>query len=248
MSTFVLVHGAWQTASSWDLVTPRLQALGHAVLTPLLSGLENDSNTLSSDIGLQTHIADVVGLLTRENLHEVTLVGHSYAGMIISGVAEKVSQRLNHLVYVDAFIPRNGQSALDLLPEAVVQMFRRQAETTGNGWLLPAGEGQLDLWGLQPGAKRDFVRARLSDFSLRCFEETIQLPTNAAATLKRSYLACVADGYPARPLFQQFADRAINEGWRYHELPTGHDCHVEMPDEFVSKLLAAEPQFTAQAE
>jgi pimeloyl-ACP methyl ester carboxylesterase len=237
MSTFVLVHGAWQTASTWDFVAPRLRAFGHTVWIPTLTGLENDSNALSPAIGLQTHVADVVDLLARENLQEVNLVGHSYAGMIISGVAEQVRDRLNQLVYVDAFVPGNGQSALDLLPEAVALMFRQQAATTGNGWLLRAGETQLDLWGLRPGAMRDFVRAQLSDFSLRCFEETILLSTNAAATLKRCYIACVADGYPARAVFQRFADRARSEGWRYHEFPTGHDCHVEMPDEFVAKLL-----------
>jgi pimeloyl-ACP methyl ester carboxylesterase len=240
MSTFVLVHGAWQTASTWDLITPRLRAFGHKVWTPLLSGLENDSNALSPSIGLQTHVADVVDVLTRENLREVTLVGHSYAGMIISGVAERERDRLNHLVYVDAFVPRDGQSILDLLPEAVGHMFKQQAETAGNGWLLRAGEGQLDLWGLKPGPSRDFVRARLSDFSLRCFEETIQLSSDAAASLNRSYIACVAGGYPARPVFRQFADRAQKEGWRYHELSSGHDCHVEIPDEFVSKLLSVE--------
>lgn len=247
MSTFVLVHGAWQTASTWDLVTPRLQAAGHAVTIPLLGGLENDANALSPAIGLQTHIEDVVDVLTRENLQDVILVGHSYAGMIITGVAEHVLDRLQRLVYVDAFVPCDGQSTLDLLPETIVQMFRQQANTAGEGWLLRAGEGQLDMWGLKPGVKRDFVRSRLSDFSLRCFEETIRLPTNAAAKLDRTFIACVGDGYPARPVFQRFGDRAKQEAWSYHELPTGHDCHVEMPDTLVSMLLTQERRATTQS-
>lgn len=246
MSTFVLVHGAWQTAATWDLVTPRLQAAGHAVTIPLLSGLEKDCNLLSPTIDLQTHIADVIGVLARENLHDVILVGHSYAGMIISGVAEHVPHQLNRLIYADAFVPGDGQSALDLLPETIAQMFRQQADNDGEGWRLRAGEGQLDMWGLKHGAEREFVRSRLSDFSIRCFEEPIKLSTNAAAKFDRTYIACVAEGYPARPAFQRFSDRAKQEAWGYHELPTGHDCHVEMPDAFVAKLLAAS-HFTAPA-
>lgn len=245
MATFVLVHGAWQTASTWDLVVPKLRAAGHSVTIPLLTGLENDSNLLSPAICLQTHIEDVIGMLTREDLEDVTLVGHSYAGMIITGVAERAPGRLSGLVYVDAFVPGDGQSALDLLPETIGQMFRQQADDGGDGWLLRGGEGQLDMWGLKPGAEREFVRSWLSDFSLRCFEESLELPANEAAKLRRTFIACVAEGYPARPVFQRFGDRAKREGWDYHELPTGHDCHVEMPDAFVSILHGVRSQFAA---
>jgi len=103
------------------------------------------------------------------------------------------------------------------------------------------------MWGLKPGAERDFVRSQLSDFSLRCFEETIHLPTNAGAKVPRTFIACVAEGYPARPVFQRFADRAKLEEWHYHELPAGQDCHVEMPDAFVSKLLESESPVVAVA-
>jgi pimeloyl-ACP methyl ester carboxylesterase len=146
MANFVLVHGAWQTASTWDLVTPKLQASGHQVWTPLLSGLENDAPSLTPEINLQTHVDDIINFLTHKNLQDVTLVGHSYAGMIITAVAENAAPRLNRLVYVDAFVPNDGQSALDLLPGAVVQSFRQQAEIAGEGWRLPAGEGHLDMW------------------------------------------------------------------------------------------------------
>jgi pimeloyl-ACP methyl ester carboxylesterase len=238
MAKFVLVHGAWQTASTWDLVTPKLRAAGHEVWIPSLSGLEDNPSLLTPAIGLQTHIDDVIGLLTHENLRDVILVGHSYAGMIITGVAEQALHRLSLLVYVDAFIPCDGQSALDLLPETIAQSFRQQADNTGEGWRLRASERQLDMWGLTSGPAREFVQSRLSDFSLNCFREAIGIPANAAAKLSRRYIACVAEGYPARPIFQPFADRAKQEGWSYSELPTGHDCHVEMPDAFVSSLLA----------
>ena len=94
MATFILVHGAWQTIATWDLVTPKLEAAGHRVVVPRLSGLENDSTPLSPAIGLQTHIDDVLGSLAGDNFGDAVLVGHSYAGMIISAVAEHASERL----------------------------------------------------------------------------------------------------------------------------------------------------------
>jgi pimeloyl-ACP methyl ester carboxylesterase len=238
MATFVLVHGAWQTAATWDLVSPKLQAGGHRVVVPLLSGLENDSTTLSPAVGLQTHIGDVLGVLTLDNLRDVILIGHSYAGMIISAVAEHAPQRLDRLVYVDAFVPSDGQSAMDLFPPAFADRFRQRADKEGEGWLLRPSEATLDGWGLKPGAEREFVKARLSDFSIRCFAEAAKLPTNAATRFRRTYVACVAEGYPARAVFKPFGDRAKQEGWSYRELPTGHDCHIEAPDAFVSILFS----------
>src|SRR5690349_23880719 len=96
------------------------------------------------------------------------------------------------------------------------------------------------MWGLKPGAVRDLVRSHLSDFSIRCFEQPARLPANAAAQLPRTFIACVAEHYASRAVFQQFAARAKSEGWSHHEIPTGHECHVEMPDHFVSMLLEGE--------
>jgi pimeloyl-ACP methyl ester carboxylesterase len=212
MSNFVLVHGAWQTAATWDLTAPRLRAKGHSVWIPMLSGLEGDASELSPKVGLRTHIADVIAALERDDLRKVVLVGHSYAGMVLTGVAEHASNRLQHLVYVDAFVPTDGRSAMDYFPEANAQRLRQQAATNGEGWRLPANEGQLDLWGLKPGPERDFVRARQSDFSLRCFDEAVRLPTDAASKLPRAYIACVAEGYPARAVFKQTVRKLAGVG------------------------------------
>ena len=246
MSTLVLVHGAWQTAGTWDLVAPKLQARGHSVTVPLLTGLENDERQLSSSIELKTHIDDVAAALDRVDLRDIVLVGHGYAGMIITGVAESASSRLRRLVYVDAFVPSDGQSAMDLLPGGIAQKLRSQANNAGDGWRLAAGERELDLWGLDPGHERAFVRARLSDFSLRCFEEPVRLPRNSAAKVHRTYIACLSGSYLVRPVVESIGDRLEQEGWTYHELPTGHFWHVEMPDAFVSKLLEDEGSNTAR--
>jgi pimeloyl-ACP methyl ester carboxylesterase len=237
MSTFVLVHGAWQSAATWDLVAPLLEENGHRVIVPTLSGLGTDHNALSPDITLQQHIQDV-SLAISKCSGRVVLVGHSYAGMIISGVAETNPSQIRRLIFVDAFIPDDGQSALDLLPAAIIEYFRNVARQHGGGWRLPSGESQLDLWGLKQGEARDFVRERLCDFSLRCFEQPISLPTDQKRSLPATYIECTAEGYPARPFFKPFADKARALGWHVVDVETGHDCHVERPAEIAAILLS----------
>jgi pimeloyl-ACP methyl ester carboxylesterase len=232
------VHGAWQSASTWDLLSPLLEKRGHRVITPVLSGLGTDQCHLSPDITLQQHIADVSLALSKVK-EQVVLVGHSYAGIIISGVVEADPTHVQRLVFLDAFIPDDGQSVLDLLPPEIGAHFRNVAREHGNGWRLPGGEGHLDLWGLKPGEAREFVRARLCDFSLRCFEEPIRLPANRKAGVPATFVAGVAEGYPARPFFEPFARKARASGWEVAELDTGHDCHVERPGEVADILVSA---------
>jgi pimeloyl-ACP methyl ester carboxylesterase len=126
-SPIVLIHGAFQTAATWDLVTPRLERAGRHVVVATLTGLEGNVNELTESVALDTHIRDVVALLKRCDLSRVILVGHSYAGMIITGVAEYATDRIAHLVYVDALVPEHGQSAMDILPEPTRNVFRQLA-------------------------------------------------------------------------------------------------------------------------
>lgn len=238
MSTFVLVHGAWQSTGTWDLLTPLLQKHGHRVITPVLTGLGTDQSRLSPNVTLKQHVEDV-SVEVSKSPDQVILVGHSYAGMIVSGVAETNPAHVQRLVFLDAFIPEDRQSVLDLLPPEIGAYFRGVARDHGDGWRLPGGEGQLDLWGLKPGAARDFVRARLCDFSLHCFEEPLPLPANRKASIPATFVASVAEEYPARPFFAPFAAKARASGWQVAELQTGHDCHVERPGEVADILLAA---------
>ncbi len=238
MSTFVLVHGAWQSNGTWDRLVPLLEKHGHNVIAPVLSGLGTDQNRLSPDITLRQHIEDVARELSRF-AGQVILVGHSYAGMIISGVVETSPDRVQRLVFLDAFIPEHGQCVLNLLPPEIGAYFRNVAREHGEGWRLPRGEGQLDLWGLLPGEARDFVRARLCDFSLRCLEEPLSIPANRKARVPATFVTCVAQGYPAGPFFAPFAAKARASGWNVSEVQTGHDCHVERPGEVADILLSA---------
>ncbi len=237
MSTFVLVHGAWQSSGTWDLLIPLLEQRGHRVIAPVLTGLGSDHKSLSPETHLRQHIEDVsieLGKLSER----VILVGHSYAGMIISGVMETSPTHIERLVFVDGFLPEDGQSALDLLPAKICAYFRDVAQKHGDGWRLPGGDGQLDLWGLKPGLARDFVRARLCDFSLHCFADPLRLPANRKASVPAIFISCVAEGYPAKPFFEPFARKAHALGWRVAEVDSGHACHVERPDEVAGILLS----------
>jgi pimeloyl-ACP methyl ester carboxylesterase len=236
MATFVLVHGAWQGASTWNFVEDGLRARGHSVHTPTMSGAGIRRYELRPEITLETHVNDVLGVLEFEDLHDVILVGHSYGGMIITSVAEHAAARLAALVYIDAFVPHDGQSAFDCFPAWLANALDQQAAELGDGWRLPALEGRLDLWALKDGPHRDFVRTKLTDFAIACFKSPARLPTNAATKLQRAFIACKGEGYRLADVFEPFAAQARREGWPYLALPTGHDCHVEAPDQCVSFL------------
>src|SRR5437763_8418345 len=133
MSTYLLVHGGWHGGWYWGRVTPLLREAGHEVFTPTLTGLGERAHLLSPEIDLDTHIRDVLGVIKYEDLHDLILVGHSYAGMIITAVAEQAVARLRHLVYLDAFIPENGESLIDVIGTDFAATFRDLVQTKGDG-------------------------------------------------------------------------------------------------------------------
>ena len=114
MSTFLLVHGAWHSGRCWERVVPLLEAAGHRVFAPSLTGYGDKAHLLGPDVGLDTHVEDIVRLIGDEGLTEVTLVGHSYAGLVISSAANQIPDRIAHLVYLDAMVPEDGETAVDV--------------------------------------------------------------------------------------------------------------------------------------
>src|ERR1700709_2108378 len=115
MATFVVAHGAWSAGWGWKKLHPRMQARGHRLITPTLTGLGERSHLAHSDIDLETHIADILGVLKYEDLRGINLIGHSYSGMVSTGVADRARERIAQLIYIDAFVPRDGESAFDVL-------------------------------------------------------------------------------------------------------------------------------------
>jgi pimeloyl-ACP methyl ester carboxylesterase len=141
MATFVLVHGSWVGGWSWQRVTPHLRAAGHVVVTPTLTGLGERSHLLTRDVGLDTHIQDIVNVLEFEDLHEVVLLGHSDGGMVITGVAERVPHRLASLIYLDAWFPIDEDRSMAELGARYMPGFlepiEARAQTDGQGWMIP---------------------------------------------------------------------------------------------------------------
>ena len=137
MATFVLVHPAWFGGWCWRKVTPLLRARGHDVHTPTLTGLGERAHLACPEIGLGTHIEDAVNVLRYQDLSDVILVGISSGRMVISGVADRLPQRIARLVYLDAVVPEEGQCLLDLIPPDRRAAMEALVEAEGNGWLLP---------------------------------------------------------------------------------------------------------------
>lgn len=179
-STFVLVHGSNHGGWCWERVTPLLEAAGHSVYAPTLTGLAERADELTQQVGLATHVADIIELFEREDLHEVTLVGHSYAGAVITGVAEAVAERISRLIYLDAFLPRDGESVLDTEPPQSRETFLAIARDQGDGWRLPPQQSFLDRWGLTDPVDRKWVWENLTDMPLLASTEPLSAPRDAA--------------------------------------------------------------------
>ena len=202
------------------------------MFTPTLTGLGERAHLLSPAVDLRTHIQDVVAVLTYEDLEQVVLVGHSYGGMVISGVAEQAVERLTHLVYLDAYVPTDGSSVFSLQPAERAAGFEERARTEGDGWRIPPLP--LERFGATADEDVRWAAPRLGPQPLQTFTQPIRLSDAAATTVARTYIWCTEYQGPFRP----FAEQAQREpGWRYRELTTGHDAMITAPYALVDVLL-----------
>jgi pimeloyl-ACP methyl ester carboxylesterase len=185
---FVLVHGAFMGPSCWRAVTQELATAGHRVFTPALTGVGERTHLLDPTINLDTHIADVENLIIGEQLDEVTVVGHSYAGMVITGVAEKLPERLKRLIYIDAEIPEDGDSFFGLCPAPIVDALRNSAI---GGWRVEfPKEWSAASFGIDDPDQQRQVEEAITPQPLGIFEQPLRAPTNAAKNLPRAFIHC----------------------------------------------------------
>jgi pimeloyl-ACP methyl ester carboxylesterase len=219
--TYVLVHGAWGGSWDWRKVDDLLRAGGNAVFRPSLTGLGARVHLATPDIGLGTHVQDVVNEILFENLRDVVLVGHSYGGMVISGAAEKVPDRIARLVYVDAFVPEDGESVMTR--QRAAGRAEWMEKMVKDGFLIPP-------W-VQPGQPipKDVPHP------LKAFTEPLALKNEAARRLPATYILTMEKGQQTDD-FSPHAERARTRGWTVVQLEADHNPQRSMPEALVKLL------------
>jgi len=229
----VLVHGAWHGGWCWRRVSDRLIAAGHRVFCPTLTGLGERAHLLSRDVNLTTHIQDVVALLEAEELSGVVLVGHSYGGIVITGVAARAKSRLRQLVYLDSSIAEDGMSWSDVgLPQVVAER-RRQAKEFSDGVSLPVPKAEV--FGLLEPRDIEWVQRRMTPQPFGGFDEKMHWGGPVGNGLPKVYVECVEPVYAGlAPVRDRYRGKP---GWPFVELKTGHDAMVSAPEETAQLLL-----------
>jgi pimeloyl-ACP methyl ester carboxylesterase len=234
MTTYVLVHGAWHGGWCWQRVSEHLAAKGHRVYAPSLSGLADRAHALNRQTNLSTHIADIAELIRYESLRDIVLVGHSYGGMVITAVADRVPERLRAIVYVDAALPDAGESSLDqMLPERRERIVASVREH-GFGWLappLPAAE-----FGVTEPLDAAWVNARLTAQPYAALIEPLWLTGQHKKVGKKVYVLASKNEKSA---FRPVHERLLGDtGWICLTIASGHDVMVEKPEELATILAA----------
>jgi pimeloyl-ACP methyl ester carboxylesterase len=228
LATVVLAHGAWSSAWAWKKVRPLMAASGHQFYTPTYTGLGERGHLANPSNELETHIQDVLGVIEAEELRDFVLIGHSYGGMVATGVADRARDRVAHLIYLDAFVPKDGQALADLVPEAQRQRMRDSVQA-GDGWRVAPNPTSADT---SPEDLAWVMRHRLPQ-SLKCFEQPLGL--QGGLTVPRSYIQCMR--YAEQGPFTQFAKAAKAEGgWRSFEIDASHSPNVTAPELLVKTL------------
>ena len=229
MADFVLVHGAWHGGWCWKKLLPGLQAAGHRAFALTLTGLGERAHLMSPTITLQTHLQDVCGLIEHEELQGAVLVGHSYAGMVITGVAQQVdTERLSHLVYLDAVVPQPGEAwSSGHSPDTQTA---RRAVIDQSGQLAPPNP---EVFGLQ-GDDHAWVQRRQTPQPGGCYDSVLHFDPMRVQRWPRHFIDCTL---PALPTIDAARRRVRAEpGWTVHELRTGHDPMVSAPQELLQVL------------
>ena len=228
--TFVLVHGAWHGGWCWRRVSDLLERRGHKVFTPTLTGLGERSHLLDAKIGLATHIADIVNVIKWEGLSDFVLVGHSYGGTLISCVADQMPGAIGSIVFLDAFVPENGDSlatrASQPVREAVAALVQ-DGQTAMRP--VPAAVFRVNE------KDRAWVDAKCTPHPLATLTDKITVTGGRDRIAKKAYIR--AKGYPSAPFDAAQAKLETAAGWRVYEMPCGHDAMIDMPERLTEILL-----------
>jgi pimeloyl-ACP methyl ester carboxylesterase len=228
--TFVLVHGAWHGGWCWRRVCDLLEKRGHKVFAPTMTGLGERSHLMDAKINLATHITDIVNVIKWEGLKDIVLVGHSYGGVIVSGVADQLHDAIGSLVFLDAFVPEEGDSlaarASQPVREAIAALVQK-GETTMKP--VPAAVFRVNE------NDRAWVDSKCTPHPVATLTEKITVGGGRERVAKRAYIR--AKGYPSMPFDAAQEKAKASTGWRVYEMPCGHNAMVDMPDRLTEILL-----------
>lgn len=230
--TFVLVHGSHDGGWIWHKLGPLLRAAGHEVYTPTLTGLSDRSHLLGCGVNLTTHVTDVANLLFYEDLSDVALVGNSYAGMVITGVAARIPERLKQLVYLDAYLPDDGQSEADLWP-AEMRAAIEADEAATKGLRQPPPPA---LFGVTDPEMAEWLAARMTPQPLATYTEPVSVGGARSGAIRCAYIHCTS-GQVSTSIFAPFAAKARAYGWDVRELAADHVAMLTAPHAVAELLL-----------
>ena len=236
LGSFVLVPGTSCGAWVWRRLSPLLRAAGYDVYPLTLTGLGANSHLLPKidRVSLATHIEDVASLLFYEDLSDVVLVGNSYAGMVITGVAAKEPRRLAHIVYFDAYVPFEGENEMSLWPPE--EQARVKAEIAKANRFRPLPPNFPVFLGISDPKLAEWVQARLTPHPISTYEDPPPLGGPESSSVPRSFISCTEGPFGA-PLFATFASRARKLGWKVYDLKAGHAAMLTHPRESADILL-----------
>ena len=230
MANIVLAHGAWSAAWAWKKMRPLLRAADYEFFSPTYTGLGQRAHLARPEVDLSTHVQDVLNVLEFENLSDVVLLGHSYGGMVATGVADKARNRIARVVYIDAFAPKDGQSLFDLVGPKAEGNMRAGAAKDGEGWKLPINPMPPDT----SPEDQAWALPRRRPQPIKTFEERIRLESKEPPP-PRHYIYAKKNG--PGDVFRQFGERAKSEaGWKYYEIDASHNPHITCPDVLMSLL------------
>ena len=234
MATYVLVHGGAHGGWCYQRVARILRSAGHEVYAPTMTGLGERSHLLSPDIDLDLHIRDIVAVLQYEDLHDVILVGHSYGGMVITGVADRAAERVGRLVYLDAANPVNGQSLVDVAGPVILATRPAGQVVDGVELVLLPAPGAGAFYGVTDPEDVAWMDERLRGHPWRCFEQPLELHNEAALwAIPQYHVVCTSTLATRDP---ELMDRARAEG-RLWDIDTGHDLMITEPKQVADALL-----------
>lgn len=227
-ATILVAHGAWSAGWVWKKMHPLMSAAGIRLVTPTCTGLGERVHLATREVGLETHVQDLLNVVKFEDLNGFVLLGHSYGGMVATQLADRIPEKITRLVYLDAFVPQDGQSLLDLQGADGAKAFRERVQA-GDGWRAqpnpaPADTSPEDL---------AWINERRVAQPAKCFETRVRL-TRGDTKIPRTYIRCMRTY--GNEAFAQFAARAKREGWPNHEMDASHSPHVTAPEALAALL------------